>query len=175
MNPQTLESTSFAPHNIQRPPQSAPADKRLRQIYDLLNCGKTEEALTLASKRGAAGIPIQNARAVCLMRLGDPEQAVRILRSLTVTGGVNLRSDAPLECQINFATALAMSGNPLGAVRILDAINADDDPRIVRLRNAIADWKSLLSLWERIQWIGGVALNRPVPLAYEPGELITSC
>ena len=172
MYQQSAESNSHAHNDARRTARSELTDKRLHQIRDLLGRQKPKEALSLASGSGTEGVPFRNARAVCLMRLGDAEQAVRILKSLTVTGGITLRTDSPLECQINFATALAMSGNARGAVSVLDTIDRDDDPRILRLRDAIAHWQTRLTWWEWIQWVGGVAISRPVPLDFEPGELI---
>ncbi|QDU40601.1 hypothetical protein Mal4_49590 [Maioricimonas rarisocia] len=173
MSQQAVQHSTSTSRDTRQASRSDQSGKRLQQIHDLLARQKNQEALTLASGSGTDGIPFRNARAVCLMRVGDPQQSVRVLRSLTVSGGVTLRSDSPLECQINFATALAMSGNAQGAVSILDSINRDNDPRVHRLRDAIAHWQTKLTFWEWIQWKGGMAVERPVPLDFEPGELMS--
>lgn len=145
----------------------------LQKIQDLLEAGRPEDALKIAVGRGSGGPIHANARAVCLMRIGKTEEAVKTLRSVALEGGgVFLRAQAPLACKINFATALALSGNPGGAINVLSEIKQEDDPRVQALREAIRRWEKGLSLWEWIQWKGGVSINLPVPLDFPPGTLI---
>ncbi|MFG0332570.1 MAG: hypothetical protein ACF8TS_04325 [Maioricimonas sp. JB049] len=174
MSQQVTPKASHTARDVRQASRSGRSDQRLQQIRDLLDRQQVKEALAVASGRGTDSPPFRNARAVCMMRLGDVQQALRILRSLAVTGGITLRTDAPLEYQINFATALAMSGNAQGAVSILDSINREEDPRIRRLREAIAAWQKQLTFWKWIQWKGGMAVEQPVSFDFEPGELLAT-
>lgn len=150
---------------VQVPPE-------LRKIQQLLDAGRPEQALLVANGNGSGGPLHSNARAVCLMRLGRADEAVRILRSLVLNpGGLFLRENVPLAFQINFATALALAGHSQGALAILNEIRQQDDPRLAALRHALRRWESRLSLWEWIQWKGGIAISRPVPLDSPPGTL----
>jgi hypothetical protein len=163
------------------PPDSPPAKAaastaelpdELQKIQKLLDSDRPEEALKIAVGRGSGGPLHANARAVCLMRLGRPEEAVKVLRPVAVEGGgVFLHTNAPLAAKINFATALALSGNPQGTVGVLNEIEQEDNLHVQVLREAIRRWEKELSLWEWIQWKGGVSISKPVSLDSPPGTL----
>ena len=160
----------------QAPPAQSNISRELRSHLDrlqqLLDQSRADEALKLATGRGS-GSPLDvNARAVCLMRIGRPEEAVKILRNIVLEGSSPyLKASAPVVFKSNFVTALALSGNPVGAYRALEDLREVAHPRLAELRLAIAQWVKTLSVWERVQWTCGIELNKPVLLSFPPGEL----
>jgi hypothetical protein len=157
--------------NTSSKPSELPA--ALRECQGLLAAGRAKEAFQVLNSRGLSGVQFQNARAVCLLRLNDPAAAVAALRTLVMEpGALAMRADVPILFQINFATALAMSGNVLGAVRIMNGIEQPDDPRLQELRQAVAQWEKTLTFWEWIQWCGGVSIDRPLSIGFVPGSLV---
>lgn len=147
--------------------------ERLKKIAALLESGQPQAALDLVNSRNSSDPSLKNARAVCLMRLGNPDQAVRVLREITLAnGGVWFRDNIPLEYKVNFATALAMTGNASGAASILNELPTENSPSVARLQDAIQRWKQSLSLWQRFLWKLGIASEQPVPLDFPPGEIV---
>jgi len=112
-----------------------------------------------------------NARAVCLMRLGRPEAAVALYRKLLLSSGVLMRQDAPAQFKSNFAAALLMTGNLSGATALLDELRGTDDPGARRLRDALGRWRRSLSPWRRGLAAIGIPPQGPIALDYAPGEL----
>ncbi len=144
----------------------------LYRVQALLNAGRVKDALRLVNSQRYAAPAFDNARAVCLLRLGAPDAAVRILRQLTlVNDGGGFRNNAPLIYKINLATALAITGHVSAAEFILHELRGESHPQLTELRMALARWKTGLSMWELFQWNVGAALHRPVNLHYIPGEL----
>jgi len=115
----------------------------------------------------------QNARAVCLMRLGQFEDALRILNSLAFPhGGVTMSPDAPLQVKVNHATALLLSGNVAGCLATLGELREEMHPSVERLRQAIFVWRRSQGLWRRLAMgVGVYPFDAHVPLDFPPGEL----
>jgi hypothetical protein len=138
----------------------------------LLEKGHASDALRLLNSQRYASPIFDNARAVCLMRLGRPEQALQILKPLVlINGNGGFRSHIPDIYKINLATALAMTGDVAAADEILDQLkNADiTHPQMTELRVAIDRWQTGLSLWELFQWNLGAHVHHRVILHFVPG------
>ena len=115
----------------------------------------------------------QNERGVQLMREGNIEEAVRVLRPLVVAPGcIWTRPDVPNLVRRNFATALLLAGQPAGCLELLGEMKDDKHARVVQLRAAVKRWEKTLSLLEWMNWRSGwiAPENRPVAIDFVPGE-----
>jgi hypothetical protein len=138
----------------------------------LLNRGHASEALRVLNSQRYASPILDNARAVCLMRLGRADQALRILKPLVLINGASgFRNHVPSIYRINLATALAMSGDVTSADEILNRLASENvtHPQITELRVAIDRWQTGLSLWELFQWKLGAHVHHRVILHFVPG------
>jgi uncharacterized protein YecA (UPF0149 family) len=121
-----------------------------------------------------AGAPdgpgIANARAVCALRLGYPPQAVQLLRPVVLPNEARSPPEkTPDNWIINYATALALTGDPGGAGRALGWVKDASYPGAAQLRGALDAWHASLSWTEatRHRLIG--ELPRPIRLDFPPG------
>jgi predicted Zn-dependent protease len=141
------------------------------QIEKLLQAGRPKKALDVLARTKVRSPWSTNAVAVCLLRLGQAEQAVELFRNLVLSGSLFLRPDVRTVWKVNFAIALLMTDNLPGCIQVLRDIHEEDHPSVQRLRNAIRQWKQELSLWEKLQWHLGGQPARRVRLGCPPGEL----
>jgi hypothetical protein len=136
--------------------------------------GHYEKALNVLA--GGGSIPsVQNARGVCLMRLGRYEDAVRLYRGLVLqAGGTWARADVPALHKTNLATALLLHGHPSGCLSVLEEIGDPTYPPAIRLRQALAKWQSTLGFLQKLNWWFG-RIEPPhckVTLDFPPGDVI---
>ncbi len=141
------------------------------QIEKLLQAGQPKKALDVLARAKVHSPWSTNAVAVCLLRLGQAEQAVELFRNLVLSGSLFLRSDVPTAWKVNFAIALLMTDNLPGCIQVLRDIHEEGHPSVQRLRNTIRQWEKELSLWEKIQWHLGGQPARRVRLDCPLGEL----
>jgi hypothetical protein len=141
----------------------------LKDVREFLAQDRVPEAISALSRTADRSAWFENARAVCYMRLGQPEKAVSIYRSLLLGGGVVVRQSAPVTFKANFATALLLAGNTEGGITILDEIGQSDDASVGRLRDAVARWRKSLNLVQRILAAAGAPPAKPVLLDFAPG------
>jgi hypothetical protein len=168
------------PHVDPRPQGRDPAGGRetpppevadlLAKVGKLLDDAQPARALELIARARLYSPWVTNATAVCLLRLGQAQRAVELLRGM-VLGGIVVRDDVPTVFKTNFATALLASGNLSGCLRVLTEIHAEQDPAVRRLRAAIRGWEGSLSTWEKVRWFLGGQPDRPVVLDFPPGDL----
>lgn len=153
-------------------PTTTKATGPIDQIRRQLDAGQPDEALRLATARAGGSPDLQNARAVCLMRVGQPDAAVQVLRGLTLlNGGSWFRENIPEVYKRNLATALLLSGNVQGARRIVAELSTPPHARTEELRQVLTQWARGLSFTRWIQWKGGVEMQEIVPVPFAPGEL----
>ena len=145
------------------------AEHGLDKARTLLDAGEPQRALEVLSKLDRAPW-VENARGVCLMRLGHAEKAVPIYRMLLLSGGVTLREDAPETFKANFATALMLSGNIDGGLAVLGELGKSTNPAVARLRQTVAQWRKSLNPARRLLSLLGVSPQKPMVLDYPPGE-----
>lgn len=150
--------------------QSGPANG-LEQVRSLLEEGHVDKALDTLNKLKDRAPWAENARAVCLMRLGHPDRAISIYRSMLLINGVILRQDAPVVFVVNFATALLLAGNVSGALDMLNEAHQPDHPSVARVRVAIDRWRKSLGFFQRLAFAAGTTPDKPVPLDFPPGEV----
>jgi hypothetical protein len=115
---------------------------------------------------------IQNAAAVCLMRIGRIDEAVGIVRGLSIPGdGFSLDPRAPTVFKANYATALLLAQRVNGCVGVLNQIADRSHPSVVKIRRAIEDWAKTLNPIRRFLLPIAGYPNTHVPLAGPPGDL----
>ena len=145
----------------------------LAEIQKLFDTGRSKDAAELIRRFGTRSPAVGNAYGVALMRSGAADKAVEVYRNLVLSeSGVCLRSDVPTLFKTNFATALLLATNVSGCLSVLREINDVQNPEVIRLREAIAQWKRTLSWWQRL-WlkIAGEAPGKTVHLGFSPGRL----
>lgn len=143
----------------------------LARVERHLAGGRPEEALAAAEGAGPGSAWVDNARAVCYLRLGRPGRAVEILRGLVFhPTGLSVRPDAHPVHQANYATALLLDGNADGFFGVLAGIGDRTHPAVRGLDEAVRAWEAGRTWGERVRSLLGVA-GRPVALVAPPGHL----
>lgn len=142
------------------------------KVQDLLDSGRTTEALLMLTRRNDRSPDSINARGVCLMRLGRAEEAALLLRPLVfLKDSFCADPDARPEYITNFATALLLTGNISGAREAMRLLGETETPARTRLRDAIARWRKSLGILSRLGLLLGVVPNTPVTLNFPAGDL----
>ncbi|MEX0703838.1 MAG: hypothetical protein WD069_17195 [Planctomycetales bacterium] len=170
---QSMQSPSIASSASKEtsPVPQSPAAATLKKIQALVEQERHQEAFDLSNRNSTADPMIKNARGVCLMRMRQSAQAVRVFRELNLMGGgITLRPDVPAIFKTNYATALFLSGNVAGCCDVLHELRNHPHPRVAELREEIAKWKRGLSLLQRLGWGLGVQPDRPVTADFVPGD-----
>lgn len=142
----------------------------LARVAELLEDGDPTAALAAASAHGRSAW-LDNALAVCLLRLGKPDRAADLLRGWVLDPpGLTVRADAHPLFEANYATALLLSGNPDGFHGILGGIRDRSHPAVVHLLACVRRWKSSIGWGE---WLGSFFGGRVRPLILDtpPGAL----
>jgi predicted Zn-dependent protease len=151
---------------------SAELTALLQQTESLLEANEPRRALELLARKKVNSLWVSNVRAVCLLRLGQPAQAMEVLRSLVVaSGGFSLKQETPTALKVNFATALLLCGNVSGGEGTLDEIGDKQHPGVQQLREGLSAWQRSFTFWEKLRsWFLGDP-GRSVTLSFPPGVL----
>lgn len=154
------------------PVRAWPADvaELLGRVEQQLQAEGPRKALEALDRAKASGPWAANARAVCLLRLGEAGRALEVFRGL-VQSGAGLRDDAPTAFKVNYATAQLLAGNLTGCIVTLGQTRDEGHPSVQRLRAALRRWRSGLSFWEKARSLLGFDVDKPVELGFPPGEL----
>lgn len=151
---------------------SASGESPLVLAQTLLAAGETDRAMSVLKDSGSNDA-ITSARGVCLMRSGRAGSALELYRQLVVKEGCTwLRPDTPVIHRTNYCTALLLSGHPDGAVELINSIEEQSHPSVIRLQQAITAWQSKFTLWQRLQWKMGLVPNVPFQLGFPPGDIL---
>jgi len=140
-------------------------DPKLLRARELMAKGDYQAALN-ALPSVHRDLETRNTYAVCMMRMARFQEAIDLLRQVTVDTTLNrMRPDVPDHIRINFATALFFGGRPSGGLEALVEINRDDDPAVILVRDGARKWISNMSFIRRLDWrINGVAPKQlPIP------------
>lgn len=144
----------------------------LDSVHDLIDRKQYREALEQINRSAQRSPAMENARAVCLLRMGNPEQAARILRELVFpVGSMCISLDAPAAHQANYVAAMLLLGNVQAARGVLDDIQDRNHPAVLRLKAALSKWQKGLSLPARVLCLLRVYPHRPVELDQPVGDL----
>jgi hypothetical protein len=144
----------------------------LSNVKSLLSKGYVESALQVFDDTDDEPPEVKNAHAVCLLRLGKTESAMKLLRQLVFPNHVlAIDSDIPDTYKVNFATAVLMEGNIDGCLHALDTLGVSKHPTAEKLRAALVRWHKGLSFGQRFKLTMGYQPNAPIELGFPPGEL----
>ena len=144
----------------------------IERISKLLDQGRAQEALDLIKQSNQNSPAWQNAKGVCLMRLGMIEAACAIFRNLVFPGNsISVPVDVPALYRANFATAMLLTHHSDGALEVLDHMPPDGHPYVEQLLVEVNQWKEHLSLLEKMGLAIGWYPKRPFHWAYPPGGL----
>jgi len=142
-------------------------------VERLLEAGDAEAALALLDPKACEDPFLENARGVCLMRLGRSTAAVDLYRTLLVEGDtVSLKPDLPAAFLINYATALLLEQNVAGCLGTLAELMRDEDPMVQALRAAVQRWRRELGWWGRMLLSITGVVRKPLSLDFPPGKVV---
>ena len=140
-------------------------------VRDLLEQGHPQDALKFIEHLGQKNPPTENARGVCLMRLGKVEQAVSVLRDVAFQGYVCMPSDTPVPYQINFAAAALLANLKDAAMPILNKLDAEEHPEVAQLKNAVRQWFQNLNFFQKCCCKVGIYPRKAVKIDFVPGMI----
>ena len=144
----------------------------LNRVRQMLDQGQAENALEVLNASGQNSLAIQNAKAVCLLRLGRLEGAVKIFRDLVFpSGAFSIPDDTPTLFRVNYVTALLLSDNLVVGLQLLREIPDKNHPAVVQLKAGVRQWKRSLPLWRRILLPIGLYPEKSFCLDFAPGHL----
>jgi hypothetical protein len=156
--------------NLSTKPADPPKDPITRARAMLASGDVKGAADLLAAAPACPGI--ENARAVCALRLGNPATAIRLLRPAVLPDGARVPAKATPDTWIlTYATALAMSGDPGGAARALEWVKGAGHPGLKRVHGALDNWRKSLTVTEAARYRLTGTAPRPVKPNFAPGEL----
>jgi predicted Zn-dependent protease len=141
-------------------------------IEKLINENQIEQAIEILDHvADNKSLWFQNAHAVCLMRLGRPKEAVKILTPTVFHGGsVVADTEVPDKIKLNLVEAMLLAGNVSGAVSLMEDIKGEGQHR-KKLVDAFKKWKKSLSCWSRLAiCLGALPYDKPVALETPLGE-----
>ena len=148
---------------------SAALLERVRQLLDRQATGEALEALNTSGLNTRA---VQNAKGVCLMRIGRVEGAAKILCELVLPkGAFTIPDDVPAELRANYAATWFLQGDYVAGAAILGQAPDRRHPAVKRLKAALQAWKKTLPWWRRVLLPLGVNPKTSLPAGPEIGEL----
>lgn len=171
--PQLSSKTDSSPKPKNEAAKS-PSDPLIQRVAHLISHGNGIPKAIDLLRAANANPTTKNALAVCLMRTGQVDEAVRILRSLTLNPGSTWeRADVPSLYKRNFATALLMSGLPAGCLSVIRTLPDLNHPRCEEIEADVRAWARSLPFWRRWDWrLNQIEpKNAVIPLSFVPGEL----
>lgn len=123
----------------------------LQPVRNLVGKGELKRAFQLV--KHARDDRAVNTQSVLLIRMGDPNSAIRILQSrVWDLPTATLKTDANRLIQLNFATAMLKCGRVPGCEIILRSISDCSDEFAQELISHISNWEASLSWWNRMDW-----------------------
>jgi hypothetical protein len=149
--------------------KAANVSAALQHIRELLDHGHHSEALNFITHFDVNSPEIENARGVCLLRLGKLDEAISVFQNVTFQGLTCVPDDTPVLFQVNFAIAMLLANCKSGAMAIVDRLNGNEHPEAARLKAAVRQWKKSIGPVGRLCCRLGFYPKRPVPLETPPG------
>ncbi len=144
----------------------------LEQAHDLIGDNRCREALDLINRSGQHSAPMENARGVCMLRLGEIDKASKVFRELIFpTGAICISPNAPVTYQANYITAMFLAGNLVAGIGVLGQIRDRQHPAVLKLQVALKTWKKGLGLFQRLACLLSAYPHKPVTLDFPPGNL----
>jgi hypothetical protein len=144
----------------------------LEQIRGLIQQRNYHAAIDLINRSGQHSAPVENARGVCMLRMGEIDKATKIFRELVFpAGSICPDPDVPLICRTNFVTAMFLGGNLAAGVDVLGQVQDRQHPAVVRLYATLKTWKQRPGLFQRLGCLLNAYPHKPVRLDFPPGDL----
>jgi len=144
----------------------------LNRVRHMLDSAQIENALEVLVASGQNCPAIANAKGVCLLRLGKPEEAAKIFCKLVFPhDDFTIPEDVPTTFRINYATAWFLTGDFVAGSDLLKQISDHSHPAVQRLKTAVRQWKRSLPWWRRMLLPIGFYPDKPLRLDFLPGEL----
>ncbi len=169
-----IPSVSIASQTLQPPMEIAyKLEPKLQQARQLMAKGEYQKALTSLPSSNR-DLEVRNVCAVCLMRMSRFEEAVDLLRPVTINSNINkMREDVPMHIRLNFATALYFGGRPAGGLEALQEARCEDHPAVKLVREHARNWVAQMSFIRRLDWrLNGIA---PKQLPSPPNFVVGIC
>jgi hypothetical protein len=152
--------------------KTANTSAALQHIRELLAHDQPGEALNFITHSGNDSAEMENARGVCLLRLGRLDEAIAVLRDIVCEGLVGVPHHAPALFRANFAVALLRANRDKGgALEISDWLDGNEHPEAAKLKAAVRQWKKSLGFLGRLRCRLGLYPAKPVPLDERPGAV----
>jgi hypothetical protein len=144
----------------------------LDQVHDLIGKNHYRDAIDLINRSGQHSAPMENARGVCLLRMGEIEKAGKVFHGLVFpTGSICADPNCPVTYHTNFVTAMFLSGNHVAGLGVLGQIRDRRHPSVARLQAALKTWKKGLGLLQRLGCAVNAYPQKPVTVDFPPGDL----
>ena len=144
----------------------------LTHIHKLIDTNQLHEALQMITRIKSRTDPMLNAQGVCLMRLGQIKDAVKVLRALAFNGLPAIPSERPAVIQANYATALLLAGDNTEAIEILRHLDESKEPYVAKLKQTVKNVRKDLGLRDRFLWAMTLYPKAQIQLDYAPGALL---
>ena len=146
--------------------------RALDRVREVLDRGQVAEALEFIQDSGQRSPGLENARGVCLLRLGRNDHAAALFRDLVFpSGSFSIPPETPTVFRVNYVLALLKVRNVMMARTILKEIPDQKHPAVAKVRAALDRWKKGLGLLRRLLLLVGVYPDAPVTLDAPIGEL----
>ncbi|HOD81481.1 MAG TPA: hypothetical protein PKG77_08645 [Phycisphaerae bacterium] len=128
----------------------------LQRAKHMLDAGQSEHALEVLAGCGQHSRVIENAKGVCLLRLGRLEAALKVFRELVFPGGAfTIPDETPTVFRANYVTTLLLMDNLTVGMQLLREIPERRHPLVEQLDASVRRWKRSLPWWRRVlTWIG---------------------
>jgi hypothetical protein len=152
--------------------KTANAPATLQYIRELLDHDRPDEALDLITHSCNDSPEMENARGVCLLRLGRFDEAISVLRDVTYQGLPAIPYDTPALFQANFAVAMLRANRAKDAALVIsERLNGNEHPEAAKLKAAVRQWKKSLGPLGRLGCRLGLYPAQPVPLDERAGAV----
>jgi hypothetical protein len=147
------------------------ADEALIRVREYLDKGQAQEALALLGRCGAKSPLLDNARGVCLLRLGDYTRALPVFRELAFPrGSIGMDPRTPAPFRTNFVVAMLLLGHTSDAMPLLKQVPESQHPAVRRLREAATQWTSRQGILAKV--LGAFGLHAGSSFTMDaPGDL----
>ena len=144
----------------------------LNRVQQMLDSAQIESALKMLSGSKQHSPAIENAKGVCLLRLGRPEAARKVFRDLAFPSGTfSTPDDTPTIFRVNYVTALLLLDKMDVGIQLLEEIPEKQHPLVQQLKDAVRQWEESLPWWRRILLLIGVYPSNLFHLDFAPGAL----
>ncbi len=144
----------------------------IRQARNLLDTAGPEASLDSLNASRLQSPLIENARGVCLLRLGEYNDALLIFRRLVFPNNAfAIPDNTPIAYRVNYVTTFFLQNNVIIGLQLLNDILQKQHPLVRQLADAVKRWKRTLPLWRRLLLPVGVYPSTPFLLDYPAGAM----